>query len=289
MNPPNQKKNRLFSRFRTLFNQPSDAGYSSKIKAYYNELYDSRNILKSLIVKNLVGRYRNSYLGFVWHFITPIFILLVYYIVFTEIRKGIMEDYWLFLASGIFPFNFMISNLTGGSGIIINNSNLVKKTYFPREIIVFAQITSTALVMLIGYIIVLAVATVSGNPPSLTGIALLPIAFLLTILFTTGYTLIFSSIAVYIRDIQYILGTISTALFFVTPMYFTIDGISGVLKDIVSINPFTYYVELFHDLIYRGILPGTMAIIVTVGLTVISIMAGLLIFNKLKNGFAERL
>lgn len=78
------------------------------------EIYESRNILRSLVSKNLFGRYKNSVLGFGWHFVMPIIMLVVYYVVFTEVRASPISDFWVYIAAGIFPFNFMVSNLTGG-------------------------------------------------------------------------------------------------------------------------------------------------------------------------------
>ena len=125
-----------------------------KIIPGIKEIYNSRNILKSLVIKNLIGQYRSSLLGFSWHLIMPLILLIVYYIVFTQIRASPIPDFWVYLASSLFPFTFMINNLTSGSSCIIHNANILKKMYFPREIIVLSQVISTFIIMLIGYAIV---------------------------------------------------------------------------------------------------------------------------------------
>ena len=252
------------------------------------EIYEARNILKSLVVKNLIGRYRSSTLGFAWHFIVPAIMMFVYYIVFTQIRSNPIPEFWIYLASGLFPFTFMTSNLSGSAGCIIGNSGMVKKMYFPREIIVLAQVISTFIVMLIGYVMVLGLVLISGHTMTIS-LLMLPVLMILTLVFVTGYSLILSAITVYVKDVQHLIGSITLAFFFITPMYFTIDDTAGLLNMIVWINPFTYFIESYHQIVYYGHLPEAWIIVVCTTLSIMFMTIGTLIFKKLKKGFVERL
>lgn len=253
------------------------------------EIYESRNILRSLVHKNLFGRYRNSALGFGWHFVMPIVMLLVYHVVFTEIRSSPIDDFWVYVAAGVFPFNFMVSNLTGGAGAVVGNSGMVKKMYFPREILVLAHVISNFIVMAIGYAAVVAVIAVAGYPLEWLPLLLLPLIMVLMAVFTTGYVLVFSSLTVYVRDVQYVLNSIGMVFFFMTPMYFLADSVSGTLGNIIWFNPFTYYVEAFHDIVYFGDIPETGIMLGCLLLPLVSMVTGLAVFRRLKRGFAERL
>lgn len=252
------------------------------------KMYDSRFILKSLVIRNLFGRYRNSLLGFGWHFVMPTLVLLVYYIVFTQIRATTIPNFWIYLASGLFPFNFMISNLTGGSACIINNAEIVKKMFFPREIIVLSQVISTFIIMVIGYAIVLVVIAATGFGFDVS-LIMLPILLLLTLLFTLGFVLLFSSLTVFIRDIHYFLSSVSMLFFFLTPMYFLSGSITGIFSLVVSINPLTYFIESFHDIVFYQSFPDPLHFFMTIILSIVSLTMGLLVFSKLKNRFVERL
>ena len=253
------------------------------------EIYESRNILRSLVSKNLFGRYKNSVLGFGWHFVMPIIMLVVYYVVFTEVRASPISDFWVYIAAGIFPFNFMVSNLTGGAGAIVGNSGMVKKMYFPREILVLAHVISNFIVMVMGYAVILIIIAVTGYPLDWVPLLLLPAILLLMALFTTGYTLLFSSLTVYARDVQYILSSVSMIFFFMTPMYFLADSVSGMLGNIIWLNPFTYYIEAFHSMVYFGEIPEMKVLLMCIILPLVSMMLGLAVFRRLKRGFAERL
>lgn len=261
---------------------------STGVRNDFKRIYDSRQVLKALIVKNLVGRYRYSLLGFSWHFVMPLLLLFIYYIVFSQIRAVAIPDFWIYLASGLFPFSFMVSNLVGGSACVVNNGGMVKKMFFPREIIVLSQVISTFIIMLIGYGIILLAILITGYGigPSLI---MLPVFFLLSFIFVLGIVLFFSSLTVYIRDIQYFLSSVSMIFFFITPMFFLLDSITGLFRVVVLINPITYFIESFHQIVYNQSFPDSLFFSIAVVLSVVSFILGLLVFRKLKDGFAERL
>jgi len=258
-------------------------------KSELKEIYEYRTILKSLVWKDLFGRYKNSYLGFVWHFFTPVLMMLVYYIGFTEIRSGSMESFWIFLASGLFPFTFLLSNLTGGATYVTSSADMLKKMYFPREIVVLSRVVSSFVVMAIGYLIVMVAVLLSGHPVNWVCILLIPVFMVVSFMFALGCALIVSSLTVYVRDLQYLLGSISMGFFFLTPMYFVAADATGILKIIVWLNPFTYYIESFHQLVYWGIVPDMTMFIGCLVLGIVVLVAGWFIFGMLKRGFVERL
>ena len=261
----------------------------SRIIPELREIWNSRNILRSLVSKNLFGRYRNSALGFAWHFVMPLVMLTVYYVVFTSIRTSSIPDFWVYLASGIFPFTFMTSNLSGGAASVTGNAGMVKKMYFPREILVLAHVISSFIVMILGYAAVLIVIAIAGYPMEPKTMLILPIILILSAAFVTGYVFLFSALNVYVRDVQYILGSITMIFFFMTPMYFPADSVSGILGRIIWFNPFTYFIEAYHDLIYYGVFPELKIMVMCVLLPTASLVIGWLVFRRLRRGFAERL
>lgn len=254
-----------------------------------HEIYESRNVLRSLICKDLFGRYKNSTLGFAWHFITPIMMLIVYYVVFTTIRSSSFDDFWIYLASGIFPLNYLMVNLVNGSSCMVGNAALIKKIYFPREIIAIAHIVVSLVIMTIGLLIVVLSIILLDYPVNYS-LLLLPIGIVLLAIFSTGMVLFFSSITVYVRDIYNFLTTISIVFYFITPVYFTIsESTSRTMDLIIYSNPFSYFIEFFHHAIYYGTYPDIILMGACFILASSSFIIGLITFNKLKGGFAERL
>lgn len=253
------------------------------------DLYGSRNILKSLIIKDLFGDYRNSILGFGWHFVMPLIMMSVFYLAFSVGSDSSMPDFWIYICSAIFPFNFMVSMLTDGSGTIVNNSEMIKKMYFPREIIVIARVISSFIITIMGYVLILGIIVAYGHPLHIEPLLYLPIILILMAIFSLGCALLLSSLTVYVRDVQFLLRSTSIVFFFITPMYFVADRVTGIFRNVIDYNPLTYYVQACQSIVYYGEVPSVDLLIVCTLLPLVSIIIGYVIFIRLKNGFAERL
>ena len=262
---------------------------SNNIRNNVGEIIRSRSVLFALLRKDLIGRYKNSVLGFAWHFVMPIIMICVYYIVFSEIRTAPMDNFVIYLAIGLFLFNFMITCLSNGSACITNNAPMIKKMYFPRELIVFSQILSSLVVFIIGYTVTITLMIIVGMKVDFIPIIISIYVVMCAILFTTGYVLIFASLTVYKRDVHYFLSSITMVFFFITPIYFNPKDVSGSLNTIVWLNPYTYYVNSMHITLFYNQIPEKHLLIGCTILAVLSIIVGYTVFNKLKRGFAERL
>ena len=253
------------------------------------ELYRYKSVLRALTTKYLFGNYKNSILGFGWHFVMPIVYLIVYYIVFSNMGSGMLPDFWIYLSCGLFPFHFMVNNLAASAGSLVNNSGLIKKMYFPRSIVIFSLILSAFIINCLGYLIVLFAIILSGFDLNYGMLLYLPLFFILMFIFVVGYSLILSAITVYIKDIQYLLSSMVIVFFFMTPMYFTVDNVTGLFAQVLWYNPFTYYVEAYHSLVYFGVFPEFKVVLGCVIIPVIFLIVGIAVFRLLKHGFAERL
>ena len=260
-----------------------------EVKGKLSEMYRFRFMFYSLVKKSLYGKYKNSALGFLWNFITPVIMILLLYVVFETIRAREIEYFWAYLCVGMFPFTFMNSNLIGGASNIISNGGMIKKMYFPREILSLSQVTYTFIVFVIAYMIVIALMAIVGVPLSSEGLLALPVIIVAMFFFSLGTIMFTSSISVYSRDFEYFITATARVLFWVTPIFYMTDSLTGILNTIVWINPLTYYVEGLHDIIYRGIMPSTELLAIAAIISAVTFIAGAAIFQKLKDGFAERL
>ncbi|MBR4226857.1 MAG: ABC transporter permease [Candidatus Methanomethylophilaceae archaeon] len=259
------------------------------VKGKLKELYDYRNVLRSLVEKGLFGRYRNSFLGFAWHFAMPMVYIGLCFFINTEIRERSMENYWAFVASGILVFHMLTSSVAGGCGCFTGNAGILKKMYLPREILVISRATTSMIVMLIGYAVVIGLMAVVGilhNP--VTMLLILPLIPAIYF-FCIGCMLALSSLTVYVRDIQYLLGSMGIVFFVFSPLRYMADTATGVRATILWMNPFTYYLESFHSILYLGEVPDLYVYGMCFLLAFIAMVVGYLIFNRLKNGFVERL
>lgn len=252
------------------------------------ELYQFRYMFTALVKKSLAGRYKSSALGFLWNFITPAISVILFYVVFENFMGKDVPHYWAYLCIGMFSFTFLNENIIRGSTAITSNGSMIKKISFPLEIVVLAQVTYSFIVFVISYGIILFLMLSTGISMNVGSmIALLPITVTM-FLFSLGSTFLLSSLTTYARDLQHLITAFARLLFWVTPIFYTTASLSGALSTIVHLNPLTYFVESYHNILYYGNLPTTSQFIITTILGVFMLMVGTIAFYRLKDGFAER-
>ena len=253
------------------------------------EIYAYREMIFILVIRDLKGRYKGSVLGFFWTFLNPLLQLIVYTIVFSVILPNNIENFYLFLFVALVPWIFFSTSVSGGAGCIWAQQDLVKKIYFPREVLPISFVTSQFINMLLSFLVVLAVLIVSGMGICLNAMIYFPIILLVEYLLALGMALITSAITVYIRDLEYLLGIITMAWQFLTPIMYSIETVPQSLLPIFYINPMTPVIIAYRDILYYKTPPQLETLLQAACVGAILLGMGSLIFSKLKRHFAEEL
>ena len=251
------------------------------------EILEYRTMIRSLVHKDLRGRYQASVLGFLWTFIVPLCQLLVYTVVFSVILRSSVEKFYLYLFVGLIPWNFFASCLTGGSCCIVQQQSLVNKIYFPREVVPIAYVTGAFVNMLYCEIVVFAVALISGVQFSIPGLLCLPVVMAIEYILALGITMIMSAVDVYFRDLEHILSILSMAWMFMTPIMYDLSIIPERLRPLFQLNPMTSVVTAYRDILYAGGVPKLETLGIALGMGVVFLALGFLVFGKLKRRFSE--
>lgn len=208
----------------------------------FKNLYNYRELLKTNVKKEIRGKYKNSFLGVLWSFLNPLLQIAVYAIVFPLILRNTQENYVIFLCCGLIPWTFFSTAISRSAFTMVENGNILKKVYFPREILPISVVTSEAVNFLISTIIILAFVLFSGL--GITKYVLLyPIVFLAQYLLLLAISFIVSSICVYIRDLQHFIGIFLQLLFYATPIVYAADTIPEGFAWILQLNPMTYIIN----------------------------------------------
>ena len=254
----------------------------------FKELYQYRELLKTNVKKNIRGKYKASFLGVLWSFVNPLLSVLVYAIVFPYIMRVQTPNYLLFLISGIIPYNWFTTVVSQSSGIFVYNSNIIKKVYFPREILPISAVTSGLVNFLISCIIILLFAIFGGVGIS-WHLVFLPFLALIQYVFTLGVSFILSALNVYIRDVEYIVSFVLQMLFYATPILYTVDMFHGWILWIFRINPMTHLINAYRDIFYVHQVPrlGTLSILFVI--CIVFLIISYKVFKKMEKGFAEEL
>lgn len=253
------------------------------------EIYAYREMIVGLVRKDLRGRYKGSVLGFLWTFINPLLQLVVYTLVFSTILRSGVEKFYMFLFVALIPWLFFSSALTGGSTAIMDQKEMVKKIYFPREVLPIAYVTSCFVNMLFCFVVVFAVVIFEKVPLSLQTLAYLPLIWLVEYLMALGVAFAASAITVYFRDLQHILGIVAMAWMYLTPIMYPADIIPPEYLPLFSANPMMPIIEAHRDILYYGRAPQLQTLLHGLLLGVAVLVMGVFIFELLKKHFAEEL
>lgn len=255
----------------------------------FKELYNYREMIFSLVRRDLKGRYKGSVLGFMWTFLNPLLQLAVYTMVFSVIMRNGIKDYYLFLFVALVPWIFFSSCLAGGASSVWAQKELVKKIYFPREVLPIAYVTSQFVNMLLSFVVIFGVILVSGKGVNLTAILCLPIIMLVEYILALGIALIASAVNVYYRDVEYVLGIVAMAWQFLTPVMYSIDQAPQQIQWVFSLNPMTPVIIAYRDILYYKEVPQLETLISAVICGGVVLIIGMLVFGKLKKRFAEEM
>lgn len=255
----------------------------------FKELYNYRQMLFSLVKKELRGRYKGSVLGFLWTFINPLLQLVVYTLVFSVILTNDIEQFYLHLFVALVPWLFFSSSMTGGSSSILSQKDMVKKIYFPREILPISYVTSAFINMLFSFIVIFAVLIVSGKGISLGAIIYLPVIMIVEYILALGGAMLTSALTVYLRDLEYILNIIMMVWVYITPVMYSVESVPEAFLPIFYINPMTPIIIAYRDILYFKRSPELGTLLHGFILGVVILIIGTIVFRKLQKGFAEEL
>lgn len=253
------------------------------------ELYNYRELLKTNVKKEIRGKYKGSFLGILWSFISPLLMTLVYAIVFPFILKSTEPHYVTFIIIGVLPWTWFTNMMANGTTIILSNAGVIKKVYFPREILPISVVTSGLINFLISCIIMLLFVVFNGIGFNIN-VLYLPLVIIAQYLLTLGIIFITSSINVYVRDLEYIINFVIQMLFYGTPILYSVDMFAGapkIISTLINLNPMGIIITSYRDIFYWKNMPHLNSLLFVIVGSVLLCALGLVIFRKLSKGFAE--
>ena len=254
----------------------------------FKNLYNYRELLKTNVKKEIRGKYKNSFLGVLWSFLNPLLQIVVYAVVFQLILKNTKENYTIFICCGLIPWTFFSSAISRAAFTMVENGNIIKKVYFPREILPISIVTSEAVTFLISTLIIIGFVVFGGIGIS-KYIIFYPLVLLAQYLLLIAISFIVSSISVYVRDLQHLIGVVLQLLFYATPIVYAAEAIPDNFKWMLNINPMTYVINAYRDIFYNQTMIDVVPLLILIAVSIVACIIGYLIFNKLQKGFAEQL
>ena len=242
-----------------------------------------------LTKKNLKVRYKEAMLGILWAIFVPLVTMVIFAFVFSRFARFDAGNipYPIFVFCGILPWTFLSASLTGSIDILIKNSSLITKAYFPKEILPLSTILSNLVDFIIGIAVFFILALFYKLRFSMPIFWLVP-AILLQILLLSGLSLILSVANLYYRDVQYIFQVLLVLWMFLTPIFYPITLLMKH-KWIIWMNPVTPIVSLYRYALTGMPLPSSDIIVIGIAFSIVIFISGFYLFNKVEKQFAKYL
>lgn len=261
----------------------------SRMKERIKEIYSYKDMVASLVKRELRGKYKGSFLGFLWTFINPLCQIIVYTIVFSIIVRSDLDKFYVYMITGMIPWLFFDASIRIGAGCVRYQGDMLKKIYFPREVLPISCVTANFVNMLFCFVIVLLVLIVSGIGFSFRALFCLPLVMLIEYVMALGVVLIISAGTVYFKDLEHIVTVALMAWIYLTPILYPIQIVPEKLLWIFKLNPMTYVIECYHAILYWKVLPTGKILSYAAIAAIALLIIGELVFKKLDDNFAEEL
>jgi ABC-2 type transport system permease protein len=215
------------------------------------EIYLYREMLRNLVARELRARYKGSVLGFLWTFLNPLLMLIVYSIVFSFVMRVQVEKYTMFLFVALLPWNYLSQSVLQSAGSLVQNANLVKKIYFPRAVLPLSVVAANMVNYVLGLAILIP-ALLAWRIELTWAVLAFPLVLAVHTLLVVALALLFSVGYVYFRDLEHIAGILMMIWFFLTPVLYPADIVPPNLRPLFNLNPATPVIEAYRAIFFYG-------------------------------------
>jgi lipopolysaccharide transport system permease protein len=266
--------------------------------ATLSELTEARELFRNLTLRELRGKYKRSVLGWAWSMINPLATMGIFTVVFHFLIKVApdkghpsgLNSFPFFLLCGLLPWNFLLNGMTNGMGAPLANAGLIKKVYFPREVLTASVIAAWGVQFLIELGVLIVALLFVGNV-AFVFIPGVVVVVVIQMFFIYGIALGLGALNVYFRDVQHFIGLFSQLWFYATPVVYPLSLVEGhrSIFNFYKLNPMVRFVEIYRNLLYDLRWPSLVDLAYVTGCAILSVLIGRWIFLKLEPRFAEEM
>jgi lipopolysaccharide transport system permease protein len=280
--------------------------HSAGIATRISEILGYRELIRNLVLRDLRARYKGSALGYLWTQLAPLGMMLVYVLVFSLLLPGSIAMFPIFLIVALLPWNFTAEAVTGGARSVIDNAALIKKVYFPREVLpltaVFSSMVNYLLSLPVMLLLMIAVQLLTiGRLNFAWTFAYLPVVLIIQVIMLAGMALFLGAVAVFFRDVVHLVGILVSIWFFLTPVIYPLgvfgDGMTARL--VRWLNPRASLIEFYREILNGNPVPvgqiptpglpaldSVLRVSITAGLFLV---IGMWVFQRAARNFGEAL
>ncbi len=241
-------------------------------------------LINQLVERDFKTKYKRSVLGYLWSFLNPLLTMAIQYIVFSTIFRSNIDNFPVYLLSGIIMFNFFTDAVGQGLTAIIDNASLITKVYVPKYIYPVTKVISCSINLAISVIPLLIVTVLTGAKIT-KAIVLLPYALMCILLFCIGLSLLLCTTMVFFRDTKYLWGIVSLVWMYATPIFYPADILPTQFHFIQALNPMYHYIQFIRTILIQGISPEPQAYLICAAMSLVTCLIGAIVFKKNQDKF----
>lgn len=251
------------------------------------EVWQSRELLRALVARNLKMRYKRSMLGFVWALLNPLFTVVILVAVFRFVFRLSVPDYWAFLLSGYFAWVFVLHTVGACASVVRDHSYMMRTLAFPSDVLVLSTVLARFIEFLAELTLVVVLLAVFRHHALPLSLVVLPIVAVIHLCMTLALAFPVAALAVFFQDVQHALPVAFTLLGYLSPVYYPLSQIPEQWRPLFQLNPFASVIPLFHAVLYEGAFPSPLRLLLT-GIGVLVLLAlGVGLFRWKRPYFAE--
>jgi ABC-type polysaccharide/polyol phosphate export permease len=260
------------------------------VREMLHEQLEFRELLLSIVRRDLLIRYKQTIMGFGWAIFMPVLNTIIFSVIFTRVTRldtgGI--PYPIFAFAGLLPWNFFATSVRFSTGSLTSNSALVTKVYFPRELFPLSAVLVSLIDFAVAFLVLVAMMIYYRIGVTWT-VLFLPIVLVVQIAFTIGIGLILSMANLFYRDVKYLFEVVITVWMFATSVVYPVHLVGGRLARVLMLNPMTPIIDGYRAVLLRGTLPDPGPFAGAAVLSFVVLAVGWVIFHRMEFRFAEEI
>lgn len=251
-------------------------------------IIEYRELIKILTISDLKVKYQSSVLGFAWSLLNPLLMMLVLYLVFSNLFKANQDHFALYLLIGIVSWRFLAIGSSASMGAIVGKSSLVTKIYIPRQVLVMSTVLSSFISSILEFLVLVPLLIILGAGIS-PYILLFPFIHVIYFLIVYGLSLILAALYVYYRDLNQIWDVLIQIGFFLSPIVYPLSTVPPAYLKYYLLNPITALMQMYRDVLLYHQPPALGNAALTLGAGLILMVIGTMVFKRLERRFAEEI
>ena len=262
----------------------TDLGPIGSIKA----LFQYRELIRNLVLKDLKLKYRGSVFGFLWSLLNPMVMMAVYLVAFRYIMAIRGQGFVFLLLLGILSWTFFSSSASMGAGAIVDNGGLLKTVHFPRAVLPLASVLFNLAQYALTILVFLPLMLVIYGKPPHAALLLFPVFVVLQLMMTAGVALALATGVAFFRDIRHLLEIALMIMFWTTPIVYDYQAIPEAWRLPVLLSPMSPFVLAYQQIAYYGQVPDLRVWAAATVYAVVALCGGFALFIHLQHEFVEQ-